>query len=383
MGFFGKVFFGGAVAFVALAGCSSSNSIKASNDGGTTSGSCAAPPTLSAATSSFCSSCSFPAGADPTTCSAVRDLNACCAWVQEPTKELTASTGLHNFSIADSTYKPNLGCLTAPPSSGAPQTVTLKGYLKLFSSGGDSAGVKIEIYKEGDNGGLGALVGAAVTTSKDDMADPPQMPLVTWLNKCPPEGCKFRSFTYAGVPTETPLIIKTSDASASGTWADLYDYNIYFANGSVDPGTMTVKYDPSALAATDIGVVAATVGATIKAGKGLIAGEVHDCIVPKPGDYAQEVRLSGAMVDSDQPHDSQMFYFTDNEADPLPDLNNKSGTSRLGLFGAINLPTGVPIRLSAVGRSNGADVLLGTYVVQTFPGAVTALSFRGRRPSQK
>jgi hypothetical protein len=26
--------------------------------------------------------------------------------------------------------------------------------------------------------------------------------------------------------------------------------------------------------------------------------------------------------------------------------------------------------------------LLGTYVVQVFPGAVTALSFRGRRPYQ-
>src|SRR5206468_2523742 len=122
------------------------------------------------------------------------------------------------------------------------------------------------------------------------------------------------------------------------------------------------------------GVVAATVGATIKAGKGLIAGEVHDC-----GD----VRLSGAMVDSDQPHDSQMFYFTDNESDPLPDLNNKNGTSRLGLFGAINFPTGTPIRLSAIGKYNGKDVLLGTYVVQTYAGAVTAMSFRGRRPSQK
>jgi hypothetical protein len=383
MRFFGKVLFGSVVAFAALAGCSSSNSIKSNIDGGTTTGGCSTPPTVSADSSSFCASCSFPSGADPTTCSAARNVNACCAWVQEPTKELAASTGLHNFSIADSTYKPTLGCLTAAPSAGTPQTVTLKGFLKLFSSGADSAGVKIEIFKEGQNGALGDPVGTAVATSNDDMMDPPQMPLVTWLNKCPPEGCKFRSFTYANVPTETPLIIKTSDATASGTWADLYDYNIYFANGSVDPGTMTVKYDPSALAATDIGVVAATVGATIKMGKGLIAGEVHDCIVPKPGDYAQEVRLSGAMVDSDQPHDSQMFYFTDNESDPLPDLNNKSGTSRLGLFGAINFPTGVPIRLSAVGKYNGADVLLGTYIVQTFPGAVTALSFRGRRPSQK
>lgn len=367
----GQLLLCGFAAIVTSVGCSSSNSIKASNDGGTQTGNCASPPALGNA--DFCKSCSFAAGADPTTCTNARPIDACCAWVGSPSVEVARGTGLHNFSSSDP--KVNLDCNTTPPAAGAPQTVTLKGHVKLFSSGGDSAGVKIEIYKEGPNGSLGDLVGTAVTTSKDDMADPPLMPLVTWLNKCPPapDGCKFRSFTYAGIPTETPLIIKTSDAGVS-MWADLYDYNIYFSNSAVDGASMSVTYDPSALASSDIGVVAATVGGTVKAGKGLIAGEVHDC-----GD----VRLSGATVDSDQPHDGQMFYFTDNEADPLPDLQNKTGTSRLGLFGALNFPTGVPIRLSAVGKSAGQTVLVGTYVVQTFPNAVTALSFRGRRPSQK
>ncbi len=364
----------GPVALVPIAGCSSTNSVKANTDAGTATG-CANPPAL--ADDTFCKSCSFPAGSDPTSCSNVRSINACCTWVQEATKEVARGVNLHNFSSTDATV--NLGCLAAPPQAGASQTVTLKGFVKLFSSGGDSAGVKVEIFKEGPNGSLGALVGTAVTTTNDDMADPPYKDMAgmlpTWLSKCPAEGCKFRSFTYSGIPTETPLIIKTSDVmgGASPTWADLYDYNIYFANGAVD-GQMAVKYDPSALAASDIGVVAATVGATIKAGKGLIAGEVHDC-----GD----VRLSNATVDSDQPHEGPMFYFSENEADPLPDLNNKIGTSRLGLFGALNFPTGTPVRLSAVGKYNGQEVLLGTYIVQTFPGAVTALSFRGRRPSQQ
>jgi hypothetical protein len=359
------------------AGCSSSNSVKSTNDGGTTTAGCDNPPTLG--DNGFCSSCSFAAGATPTACTTPRPINACCAWVGAPTGEVARGTGLHYFSSDTATV--DLGCLTTPPAQGTSQTVTLTGFVKLFSSGGDSAGVKIEIFKEGANGAVGALVGTAVTTTADDVADPPYKDMTgmlpTWLSKCPSDGCKFRSFTYVGVPTETPLIIKTSDALAAGTWADLYDYNIYFSNGAVqavDGGAMGVTYDPSALAATDIGVVAATVGATIKADKGLIAGEVHDC-----GD----VRLSGATVDSDQPHDGQMFYFTSDETNPLPDLTNKSGTSRLGLFGSINFPTGTPIRLSAVGKYMGGDVLLGTYVVQTFPNAVTALSFRGRRPSQK
>ena len=68
----------------------------------------------------------------------------------------------------------------------------------------------------------------------------------------------------------------------------------------------------------------------------------------------------------------------------VPDKSRGAlGTSKLGLFGTLNLPTGQPIRISAVGKSSGQTVLLGTYTVQTFPGAVTALSFRGRRPWQK
>ena len=80
-----------------------------------------------------------------------------------------------------------------------------------------------------------------------------------------------------------------------------------------------------------------------------------------------------------------MFYFGENEADPLPDKQRGpagQGTSKLGLFGALNLATGTPIRISAVGKHAGQDVLLGTYVVQTFPGGVTALAFRGRRAWQ-
>jgi hypothetical protein len=201
------------------------------------------------------------------------------------------------------------------------------------------------------------------------------MPKLTWLKKCPDGGCTFRGFEYAGIPTETPLIIKTYDAAGTGQWADLYDYNIFFANSAVQAGDV-VNYDPAAVAATDINTVASAAGGfTVKADKGLLAGEVHDC-----GD----VRLSGATVDTDAAHESDMFYFGENESDPLPDKSRGAlGTSKLGLFGTLNLPTGVPIHISAIGKSGGQTILLGTYTVQTFPGAVTALSLRGRRPWQK
>jgi len=144
----------------------------------------------------------------------------------------------------------------------------------------------------------------------------------------------------------------------------------------VEAGDIISNYQPAAVAATDVNTVASAAGGfTVKQDKGLLAGEVHDC-----GD----VRLSGATVDTDVPHEGDMFYFGENEAEPLPDKSRGAlGTSKLGLFGTLNLLTGQPIRVRALGKRGGATILLGTYTVQTFPGAVTALSFRGRRPWQK
>jgi hypothetical protein len=363
------------IASATLVACSSHNSTTgATADGGGAGASCASPVTP--ASNDYCASCTFASSANPSACQSSRPINACCAWVQEPRQEAARASGLHYFAATDGNLNVDVGCLGAPASLGASKAVTLQGYVKLFASGNDSQGVKIEIFKEGPNGALGDSVGTPYVTTGDDAKDPPQMPLPTWSTKCPTEGCKLRSFSVDGVPTETPLIIKTSDATGTGnTWSDLYDYNIYFSNGSLDAQGLA-HYDTSAVAATDVNTVAATVGFTIKSDKGLLAGEVHDC-----GD----VRISGAMVDTDLPHEGDMFYFGENEADPLPDRSRAPqglGTSKLGLFGALNFPTGAPIRISALVKHGGVDTLIGTYTVQAFPGAVTALSLRGRRPWQ-
>lgn len=361
-----------AVALLCTAvGCSSSNSAPAADGGTTTASTCAGAPTLTKA--DFCKACTISPTAIPNTCRAPRTVDACCAFVQPPQQELVRGTGLNRYSSDVATV--DLACLDNPGTLGTPKTVTLKSFLRIFSSGGDSAGVKIEIFKEGKDGALGELIGQPVVTTADDTKNPPQLPKTTWLKKCPNDGCTFRGFTYAGIPTETPLIVKTSDAAGGDSWAQLYDYNIYFPNSAVKPGD-EVSYEPSAIAATDINTVASAAGGfTVRQDKGLLAGEVHDC-----GD----VRVGGATVDTDAAHEGDMFYFGENESDPLPDKSRSSlGTSKLGLFGTLNVPTGVPIRMSALGKSGGQVVLLGTYTVQAFPGAVTALSFRGRRPWQK
>lgn len=372
------------------AACSSKNSLVA--DAGSHCGAavtCASEAAGSVLTKNqyaACTSCQEPMLTPPVACSTSRPIDACCAFVQAPTVPVQAATGLHYNSGTD----PNaidFSCLDTPAAQGTPQMVTLVGDVKLFAAGEDSAGVKIEVFQEGPSGSLGPLVGTAVVTMA---TDPYVDPKPTWSTKCPTDGCTLRKFTYPNIPTETPLIIKTSDANNAQKWSELYDYNIYFSNSKIGQngaGMGQVFYEPSAVAATDPQVVAATVGGTVKADKGLLAGEVHDC---------NDVRLSGATVYTDyRPENDSFFYFTDNESDPTPDQQrtaNGSGTSKLGLFGGLNYQTGVPVRVSAVaqvgggggdGGTCGSDVLAGTYVVQMFPGAVTALSFRGRRPYQK
>jgi hypothetical protein len=367
-----RLFASGLAGFAALAvlACSSTNDTPGASSSGEPSsggGGCDNPPVLEK--DEYCETCTPSPTAVPATCRAPRTLSACCTWVQPPTQPLARGTGLNRYSSDDPTV--DLGCLDAPAEIGASKAITLKGHVRLFSSGGDSAGAKIEIFRQNDDGSLGELIGTAVTTTNDDT----DVKTETFLKKCPDEGCIFRAYTYPGVPTETRLIVKTSDPTGGSQWAALYDYDVYFSSAEVQEGDV-VAYEPSVVAATDINTVASAAGGfTVKQDKGLLAGEVHDCA---------DIRLSGATVDIDAAHEADMFYFGENESDPLPDTSRGAlGTSQLGLFGTLNVTTGVPIRISAVGKYNEQTVLLGTTTVQTFPGAVTALRLRGRRPWQK
>jgi hypothetical protein len=379
----------GAVLVASSTGCSSSSTPVTHTDAGTKGDSPSGNGCTTPADDDYagCNTCTFASGATPTMCSQARSVNACCDWVQAPlaSTTLVRAVGLHDYSSTDPTI--DFTCLGTPPVAGAVHTTTLTGYVKIFSSGTDTAGVNVQVFNVNTStGALGAMIGSTTTTT----SSPSEMN--TWLNACTSMPCTFRQYTIEGVPTETPLVIETSDAGMN-LWSTLYDYNIYFSDtstcvpgggpcvsaaGTADGGGWTTNYDVTTVAPADISTAAnAAMGAMADPTKGVLAGEVHDC-----GD----IRVSGANVDTDQAHLGPMFYFGTNEADPLPDSSRATsdeGTSDLGLFGALDMPVGVPIRVSAIGNVNGQDTLLGTNVVQAFAGpAVTAISLRGRRPYQ-
>jgi hypothetical protein len=356
--------------FAVLVGLSSLVACSSNGGGGGGNGSSSGGPscgtvTVEDANLQQCASCSASGS-----CTSAAPLDACCNWVAEPKDPLVDGTGLHRYSAPAGTT-PALACLASPATQGTSQMVTLTGYVWLFSSGQDSAGVQVDVFTENNpntDGTISASPIGSYTTTTTDPIDPTD---TTWNTKCN-NGCSYRQYTIQNVPTNTPLVIKTSDAG-SMQWATLYDYNVYFSSSDVMGGK--VSYDAEAVAGPDLTTVAQTVGQTIQPNMGLLAGEVHDC---------NDVRLGGATVASNSPNNPTTYYFTNDESNPLPSLE-QSDTSVLGLYGFINVPTGSPVRVSAVAQdpaNAGQYLMLGTYTVQVYSGAVTALVLRGRRPWQ-
>jgi len=244
------------------------------------------------------------------------------------------------------------------------QDVTVNGVVNVFSHGCQSNEVDVSVYTVKRTGGadeaeLGELVGSTVTTAEDCSIDG-----VAEEN----EDCGTRyecRYSYPGVPSETELVFLTEGA----VWSQLYDYGVFIPNSEVQGGEW--EHDVRALAADDYTVIAqVAMGSPITPGNGAMAGEVHDC-----GD----VRLLNAVADVDV---SRFIttYFTDNEENPLPNLD-ASATSTLGLYGAMDVRPG-PVTVAAAGIVDGKLVAIGYFRARIYPDSVTSFTFRGLKPFQ-
>lgn len=290
--------------------------------------------------------------------------DACGIALKTPLKDLIRSANVEEYG---GTGDPDISCFEPagyPDKPGTPETVTIKGVAEIFSHGCQSKNLTIEVYTVkrtggSDDGDLGDLLGAAVTTPDDCTATG----VATDEEGCDPARYEC-TYEYPGVPTETELVIRTSGP----LWTPLYDYNIFIRNSAVTAGVW--EHDVRALASDDYGLISQTaIGAPITTGHGAIAGEIHDC-----GD----VRLINAVVDVNVQR-KVLTYFGDDEQHPLPDLSGR-GTSSLGLYSAIDVDPG-QASIGAAGKlPDGTMHGMGFLRVRVFPDSVTSVTFRGMSP---
>jgi hypothetical protein len=353
-------------ALALLASCSSSSSSTTPTDGGST---------ASAVDAFWCPS------TPPASCGS--KLSVCGVCVAAPTNEAQRTSGWKEYS---GTGPVDTSCFDAANVKplGTPKNVNMRGWVRIFANGPDSNNVKIEVFKEGPNGSLGDKVGegasdGTLTTFADGAPAGTQIELITVQGQVDKVQrtlypYEIKATTTSGIPTETPLIVKTTSSTANAGWFPLYDYNIVARNDALvgSGANVAYNYPVRALGNDDyVSILKAAYNRLPDAGQSAIAGEVHDC-----GD----VRLQYATVGLAPTGSFPLFYLTDTEDNPLPQGSLKS-TAGMGLYavGALNPNT---YTVAALGMIGGKTTSLGTYTVQTFPDSVTAISFRGLRPWQ-
>jgi hypothetical protein len=283
---------------------------------------------------------------------------------------------------------PDLSCMMTPPTRGAVMSspgVTLYGVVDVFANGGDSSNIVVEVYQEGANGALGALVGMSTSSVTGASAPCSETEvLVDAGGMTTGEMRQLGFFSIDNVPTETPLIILTH--GDTGLWSPLYTYNFQILDSEITPLSaattaciasaptgMGFEYRMRVLSRADYQSIPLTAGLAsgIRAGHGAIAGEVHDCA---------DVRVEWAQVGITGNPQSRV-YFNDIADNPLPAVGRTQGTSLLGLYAGLDIAPG-PVDVSAIGYVGGQTVSLGWYHAQVFADAVTVVSLRGIRATQ-
>lgn len=321
---------------------------------------------------------------------------------------------------------PNLSCITTPkvPPAG-PATVTLTGFVHVFSHGPDSKGVSIAVYDAAQLMNSNPSTVTPLATIGSVTLDP------TTQRACdqdPSKGCSIPSmgctlpvcpdglnghpdnmmycrddgggqstcaarlrwearYSIANVPTNKQLVIKTSGVNfaADQTWATTFTWNVFLSTGDapctspsqtdcIDTTAGTYQLNVSALSQSDYVNIPTVAGLSggLPMGQGAIAGEIHDC---------DNVRVGGLSV-STAPEGSRFTYFNGNPLMTLPDLT-RLATDQLGLYAALSVTPGhATVVAGGLTQAGGTLTSFGTFDCNVFADSVAIVNVNGGKPHQ-
>ncbi len=330
---------------------------------------------------------------------------------------------------------PDLSCLGVNEPLGTPIAVTFTGCVNSFGLAAQSDNLTVTILREAV-GGTPVNPGYDVTGTPGSRAEKtPGAVIATALSTTVPKTtCSdLGRFSVAGIPTETPLIVRVTDQQFPNderTYVDTYQYNVVLRNALIREGpdpTSALVADPAAdcganpcYIVDDVNTVVSQTFTTVALtagvsqiegdddlydgiGQGHIAGEVQDC---SSDDTIQNAAVGVSSTVR------KLAYFNvglppslGNLEDPKVD-QTRSVTNADGLYAAIAVNTqdgGQPVEIGAsITRSicghdgvcmcdgveanpaySGPDadgseadvVVLGKRTIYVYPDSITIFSF--------
>ncbi len=330
---------------------------------------------------------------------------------------------------------PDFSCVDTPPGPppAEPAAVTMTGFVDVFSSGPDSDGARIQIFRPAQLEGVSDIdidtvtpiasldIVLDATTLVDARACPKENDFMQGQCVVPTDDCGGQcdkdlaagsfcwdtncedlqrwevAYAIDNIPTNEFIDIRTVGLDDSGdpeitgnTWAPMFQYNVYFATNDracadehdsdcIDTSAAPPLYrsDVNLLSSQDYDTIPTSAGlsAGVTPGHGAIAGEVHDC----DGSRVQHAQIG---FTRGQPP-RVLVYFNGNVVKTLPRLQQATlGTNSLSLYSGLDIAPG-EIDLVAIGVEGSVLREAGRFTTRVWPDSVTSVRLGGGRPAQE
>ena len=342
-------------------------------------------------------------GAAPNACETSDDCvsgTGCSSGVcvlEPPAGTLATLTDPHTDT--PTTNAPNLSCLGATATPQGPATVTLYGAVTRFGSGLKTYDIEVSVFNATDydpaacedepasdreacyrdyGTPIGKTLSVPVGTQElpETCEGHSDCPLgYRCIEQDLDRVCleQFGLFEISGVPTNTPLVIRSRATESVNKWHDTYVVNVYLHADHVEPGDR-VHFDATMVSHGQWVLTPNTVGLPdIAPENGAIGGRVRDCRTSERDSWPiSEVTLGLANPGK------KIVFFNNLEDDTVPMVDRVS-TNILGRFAALDVPAGWNV-LAGYARVGEENVSLGALPVYVFPNALTIVTWPGLQP---
>lgn len=321
-----------------------------------------------------------------------------CVALSDPETPSTVTSPLDNVPTADA---PDLSCVGVTPDWPlGPAAVTLYGAVTRFGSGLKTYDIKVEVFEAASfdpsecealssskqaacYADYGESIGEALSKKVVLPADLPET--CGGHGDCPLgyrciEGdldfhCleQFGVFEIEGVPTNTPLVIRSSATKSAQKWHTTYSYNVVLFADNVGPEGRA-HFDATMVSHGQWLLTPNTVGlGDIAEDRGVLGGRVRDCYSADRESWA----ISNVKLGLASPA-KKIVFFNALEDDTVP-MADRVQSNILGRFAALDVAAGWNT-LAGYASIGEQSIDLGALPVYIFPNSLTVVTWPGLRP---